>query len=192
MRVIEHAALPINWRLARVEIFRLILVAERASSERDNLSRFAVDRKDQAIAEVVEPSGAVFAASHSVGLRFFPPRFAPSGSGVFDYTLKPSTDTLFSVQTVPPTQGAARAAALRQAARLGSLAFQEPSTAAEFASEEILSPTGDLREAAATLFAKMRRLDEAGLDMIIAEQVPERGLGIAIMDRLRKAAAQHV
>jgi len=77
-------------------------------------------------------------------------------------------------------------------ARLGSLAFQGPSTAAEFVCEEILSPTGDLREAAATLFAKMRRLDEAGLDMIIAEQVPERGLGIAIMDRLRKASAQHV
>ena len=77
-------------------------------------------------------------------------------------------------------------------ARIGSLAFQSPSTAAEFVCEEILSPTGDLREAAATLFAKMRRLDEAGLDMILAEQVPEHGLGIAIMDRLRKAAAQHV
>jgi L-threonylcarbamoyladenylate synthase len=57
---------------------------------------------------------------------------------------------------------------------------------------ETLSPTGDLREAAATLFAKMRRLDEAGLELILAEPVPERGLGIAIMDRLRKAAAQHV
>jgi L-threonylcarbamoyladenylate synthase len=77
-------------------------------------------------------------------------------------------------------------------ARLGSLAFQQPSKAAEFVCEEILSPTGDLAEAAATLFAKMRRLDEAGLDMIIAEEVPEHGLGIAIMDRLRKAAAHHV
>ncbi len=57
---------------------------------------------------------------------------------------------------------------------------------------EVLSPTGDLREAAATLFAKLRRLDEAGLDLILAEPVPERGLGIAIMDRLRKAAAEHV
>ncbi|MEZ0258841.1 MAG: L-threonylcarbamoyladenylate synthase [Chthoniobacter sp.] len=76
------------------------------------------------------------------------------------------------------------------AARLGSLAFCQPSTASShFICEEILSPTGDLREAAATLFAKMRRLDEAGLDMIIAEQVPENGLGIAIMDRLRKASA---
>ena len=77
-------------------------------------------------------------------------------------------------------------------AQLGSLAFEKPSTSAQFVREEILSSSGDLREAAATLFAKLRRLDEAGLDMIIAEEVPERGLGIAIMDRLRKAAAQHV
>src|SRR3954454_6200683 len=62
------------------------------------------------------------------------------------------------------------------ATRVGSLAFAEPSTAGEFAYEEILSPTGDLREAAATLFAKMRRLDEAGLDWICAEPVPEHGL----------------
>jgi L-threonylcarbamoyladenylate synthase len=54
---------------------------------------------------------------------------------------------------------------------------------------EVLSPSGDLREAAATLFAKLRRLDEAGLDLILAEPVPEIGLGVAIMDRLRKAAA---
>jgi len=74
--------------------------------------------------------------------------------------------------------------------RVGSLAFQKPSPAGKFVCEEILSATGDLREAAATLFAKMRCLDEAGLDFIFAEPVPERGLGIAIMDRLRKAAAQ--
>lgn len=55
---------------------------------------------------------------------------------------------------------------------------------------EWLSPTGDLREAAANLYSAMRRLDEAGLDFIIAEPVPEQGLGVAIMDRLRKAAAR--
>jgi L-threonylcarbamoyladenylate synthase len=38
------------------------------------------------------------------------------------------------------------------------------------------------------LFAKLRRLDEAGLEHIFAEPVPEVGLGVAIMDRLRKAA----
>jgi L-threonylcarbamoyladenylate synthase len=36
----------------------------------------------------------------------------------------------------------------------------------------------------------MRRLDEAGLDRIVAEPVPETGIGAAIMERLRKAAAK--
>lgn len=57
-----------------------------------------------------------------------------------------------------------------------------------FAQVEWLSEREDLREAAAGLFAKLRRLDEAGLDVILAEKVPETGLGVAIMDRLRKAA----
>lgn len=74
--------------------------------------------------------------------------------------------------------------------RVGLLAFRAP-TDEPYAALEVLSATGDLREAAATLFAKMRRLDEAGLDLILAEPVPEHGLGIAIMDRLRKAAAEH-
>ena len=57
-----------------------------------------------------------------------------------------------------------------------------------FAQVEWLSEKGDVREAAAGLFAKLRRLDEAGLDVILAERLPDSGLGQAIMDRLRKAA----
>ena len=57
-----------------------------------------------------------------------------------------------------------------------------------FVQVEWLSKGQDLREAAAGLFSKMRRLDEAGLDVILAEKLPETGLGAAIMDRLRKAA----
>jgi L-threonylcarbamoyladenylate synthase len=75
--------------------------------------------------------------------------------------------------------------------RLGVLAFSHPPESAHYAHVEILSVTEDLREAAATLFAKMRRLDEAHLDLIYAETVPEEGLGIAIMDRLRKACVQN-
>ena len=72
--------------------------------------------------------------------------------------------------------------------RLGLLAYVlEPGEG--FASVETLSPTGDLREAAANLFAAMRRLDAAGLSRIIARPVPERDLGRAINDRLRRAAA---
>jgi len=54
--------------------------------------------------------------------------------------------------------------------------------------QEILSPTGDLSVAARHLFAAMRRLDAAGLDIIYAELMPEEGLGRAINDRLRRAA----
>ncbi len=51
-----------------------------------------------------------------------------------------------------------------------------------------LSETGDLTEAAAKLFALMHLLDSRGLDLILAEAVPEVGLGRAINDRLRRAS----
>lgn len=54
---------------------------------------------------------------------------------------------------------------------------------------EILSPEGDLQTAAANFFAALRRLDAAGVFLIIAEPVPEEGLGRALNDRLRRAAA---
>ena len=52
-----------------------------------------------------------------------------------------------------------------------------------------LSPTGDLREAASHLFGYLRRLDEMGLGIIAVACIPEHGLGEAINDRLRRAAA---
>ena len=51
-----------------------------------------------------------------------------------------------------------------------------------------LSEKQDLREAAANLFRFLRELDQSGLDLIVAERVPLRGLGAAIMDRLQRAA----
>lgn len=61
----------------------------------------------------------------------------------------------------------------------------------DFAVVAVLSPgSGKLGEAAIRLFAMLRQLDEAGVDEIIAEPVAEHGLGVAIMDRLRKAAGR--
>lgn len=57
-----------------------------------------------------------------------------------------------------------------------------------FAALEVLSRTGDLREAARHLFAALRRLDSLGLDRIYVEPCKEEGLGVAIMDRLRRCA----
>jgi L-threonylcarbamoyladenylate synthase len=70
--------------------------------------------------------------------------------------------------------------------------------AAEYASQNnrvavlslrTLSATGDLREAAANLFHRMHELDRGDFDVIAAEVVPEKGIGAAINDRLRRAAA---
>ncbi len=52
-----------------------------------------------------------------------------------------------------------------------------------------LSATGDLAEAAANLFAHLHALDTSGARAIAAMPVPDRGLGVAINDRLRRAAA---
>ena len=52
-----------------------------------------------------------------------------------------------------------------------------------------LSPTGDLVEAAANLFAMLRGLDRPPFAAIAVSPIPERGLGQAINDRLRRAAA---
>jgi L-threonylcarbamoyladenylate synthase len=52
-----------------------------------------------------------------------------------------------------------------------------------------LSPRGDLSEAAANLFAMLRQLDQTGAPTIAVMRVPEQGLGEAINDRLRRAAA---
>lgn len=59
-----------------------------------------------------------------------------------------------------------------------------------FGMVEVLSESGDLVEAAARLFASLRRLDESGVEKIYAEPVPKQGLGAAINDRLQRAAAR--
>lgn len=75
--------------------------------------------------------------------------------------------------------------------RAGLLAFGPPEDAADdFVAVEVLSPHRDLKEAAANLFAALRRLDSLSLDVIVFQPVPETGLGLAIADRLMRAAAR--
>jgi L-threonylcarbamoyladenylate synthase len=52
-----------------------------------------------------------------------------------------------------------------------------------------LSPRGDLTEAAANLYAYLRRLDRPGMNGIAVMPIPDHDLGAAINDRLRRAAA---
>lgn len=52
-----------------------------------------------------------------------------------------------------------------------------------------LSPKGDLVEAAANLYDYLKQLDATGVETIAVQPIPDHGLGEAINDRLRRAAA---
>jgi L-threonylcarbamoyladenylate synthase len=76
--------------------------------------------------------------------------------------------------------------------RVGLLAWNPIESEKNFAVVRYLSERQDLREAAANLFRYLRELDVPNVDLIVAEQVPDRGLGAAIMDRLRRAVHRPV
>ena len=72
--------------------------------------------------------------------------------------------------------------------RVGLLSWNPPGSENDFATVRCLSERQDFREAAIKLFRYLRELDKSDLDLIVAERVPEVGLGAAIMDRLQRAA----
>jgi len=71
--------------------------------------------------------------------------------------------------------------------KVGLLLFKDPVMDTGVQHQEILSRSGNINEAAKNLYAAMHRLDQLGLDVIIAEQFPEEGLGKTINDRLQRA-----
>lgn len=74
--------------------------------------------------------------------------------------------------------------------KIGVLAFRQYVPNIPTECQVVLSPQGDFAEAARRLFWAMRYLDEQRFDLIIAELLPEKDLGRAINDRLRRAAAK--
>ena len=120
-----------------------------------------------------------------------PIAITPSGEG------QPSAPGMLPRHYAPQTpillDGCERGIDFDQGKRIGLLAFREPKEAPGFDHVEVLSKEGDLRVAAANLFSAIRRLDALNLDLILAESVPETGLGRAIMDRLRRASGvEHI
>jgi len=71
---------------------------------------------------------------------------------------------------------------------IGVLAFKAPLPEIPLERQRILSPKGDLTEAAANVFAYLRELDKLDIDLIIAEPVPNEGIGRAVNDRLHRAS----
>jgi len=74
--------------------------------------------------------------------------------------------------------------------KVGVLLFTKRNLAQGYAEVVRLSRDGNLPEAASRLFSVLRQLDSLGLDRVFVESVPDHGLGRAIMDRLRRAAAR--
>ncbi len=74
---------------------------------------------------------------------------------------------------------------------VGGLFFKENRSEINFAHIEFLSEAGDIREAATNLFFNLHELEAKDLDLILVEPVEEKGLGIAIMDRLVKATNRY-
>lgn len=75
---------------------------------------------------------------------------------------------------------------LYPAERVGILTFEKD---LKMPHQFILSTKGDLTEAAKNLFTALREFDKMPIDIVLAELVPETGLGRAINDRLRRASA---
>ena len=76
--------------------------------------------------------------------------------------------------------------------KVGAIFLKEQTLDFNFNQTVILSSDGNLREAAANMFSALHRLDEKNLDVILVEPIPETGLGLAMMDRLKKAAANFI
>jgi L-threonylcarbamoyladenylate synthase len=72
--------------------------------------------------------------------------------------------------------------------KIGLLVFNSKIDNDEIKHQEIVSPNNNLNEAAANLYAALHKLDKLDLDLIIAEEFPNFGLGKTINDRLKRAS----
>ena len=121
-----------------------------------------------------------------------PPQSAPASPGQLQSHYAPHTPlSVHALEELIALSGGAGGGAL--------LFFDGPSRDAVLAARcgsagdaliRTLSETGNALEAASRLFELLHELDRAGLTCIFAQPAPEGGLGAAINDRLRRAAAK--
>jgi len=74
--------------------------------------------------------------------------------------------------------------------KIGVLVFKSEIDNKHIKAQIVLSKTGSLEEAAANLYDALHQLDKQHLDLIIAEEFPNYGLGKSINDRLTRATKQ--
>lgn len=73
--------------------------------------------------------------------------------------------------------------------KVGVLCFTKKRNFVSNVNQFVLSEKGNMLEAASNLFSGLHYLDDLDIDIILAEKVPNRGIGMAINDRLLKASS---
>lgn len=88
------------------------------------------------------------------------------------------------------THVVADAVALYPGKKIGVLSFTQNNIVPAVQKHIVLSQKGDINEAAKKLYTAMHELDGAILDIIIAERMPDTGIGRSMNDRLERAVHQ--
>jgi L-threonylcarbamoyladenylate synthase len=105
---------------------------------------------------------------------------SPNAPGMLSRHYAPKTDTYL-------TNNISELLKCFDGKKIGLLLFKNTVQNKSIMHQEILSKSGNFNEAAKNLYAAMHRLDQNKLDVIIAERLPDEGLGKTINDKLERA-----
>ncbi len=105
---------------------------------------------------------------------------SPDAPGMLARHYAPKTKTIL-------TKNIIEAVTLHSNKRIGLLCFKTKIEDPNVVSQITLSQTGNMSEAASKLYDALHQLDKQNLDIIIAEEFPDYGLGKSINDRLTRA-----
>ena len=105
---------------------------------------------------------------------------APDAPGMLERHYAPKTKTILTDNVLDIINQ-------HKGKRIGVITFQYEIEHPNLNAQIILSKTGDLAESASKLYDSLHQLDKMQLDVIIAEQFPDYGLGKSINDRLNRA-----
>jgi L-threonylcarbamoyladenylate synthase len=104
----------------------------------------------------------------------------PEAPGMLSRHYSPKTDTYL-------TNNVSEMIRHFEGKKIGLLLFKNKFQNSGISNQEILSTNGDLTEATKNMYAALHRLDNANVEVIIAEKLPNHGLGQTINDRLQRA-----
>ncbi len=108
---------------------------------------------------------------------------SPNAPGMLSKHYSPSTQFCLSSNIAQNLE-------LYKNKKVGLITFINPKNKYSVFHQVALSNNGNLKEAATNLFSTLHKLDKMNLDVIIAEQLPDEGLGKTINDRLTRAATK--